>query len=625
MKRIELILLFGILSALSVIGATRIDSVEANRIIDEPNKEEEDSTNIQFTFKEAPSASFTEVIKPLEHKFWPQSTSYLYLRDKQIADAIKDFCKMQDVDVVISDKLQKKQQKVHQTFEKIYPVEIWEQLVKSCSLLWFHDGHVLFVYDTSEIETKILKIHPHQIQPLLDLVQKLGFSSSNMGIHPMREGGIIIVSGAPKMIELLESMTESMKYYKNIDMDFLDIRIFKLKHAWAEDKMIGNLTIPGVATMLNNILGKNVEEKSPIVPTNNESAKKIKSIKEESKANTSETAETEKQNKTVLPEGGLITTDTRQNAIIVKDYSKNLSMYEDVINKLDVPLELIEIEAVIVNVNKSCGLSMGLNKLNFQSKDGKKSIGFQPINEPVKKEDIFTFDLKGIVKGHEFMSAISILESQNHSKVLSRPSVITMDNLTAIMDKSQTYYLPVKGPKAGDLYSITGSIKLQVTPHLIKTGDKPQIQLILDIKDESVIPGKDENSKNRVDSSSISTQAIVYEGQSVLVGGYFNEEFGNVSNGVPFLKELPFIGNLFKNTTKNKDTTERLFLITPKIICMSAGEDKFEGLFATPSTLLKSDERIPMKYLNVEKQFPEPIKVNNTRSHRLMGKREREF
>ena len=621
MKRNAFILLFGILGTLPAVG-TAIDYAEANRIIDDSNTK--DSANIEFTFKEAPS-SFNDIIKPLEHKFWPQSTSYLYLRDKQIADAIKDFCKMQDVDVVISDKLQKKQQKVHQTFEKIYPVEIWEQLVKSCSLLWFHDGHVLFVYDTSEIETKILKIHPHQIQPLLDLVQKLGFSSSNMGIHPMREGGILIVSGAPKMIELLESMTESMKYYKNIDMDFLDVRIFKLKHAWAEDKTIGNLTIPGVATMLNNILGKNVEEKSPITPTNNESAKKIKSIKEETKANASETAETEKQDKTVLPEGGLITTDTRQNAIIVKDYSKNLPMYENIINKLDVPLELIEIEAVIVNVNKTCGLSMGLNKLEFKSRDGKKSILFQPINEPVKDDKNFTFDLKGIVKGSEFLSAISLLEANNHSKVLSRPSVITMDNLTAIMDKSQTYYLPVKGSKAGDLYSITGSIKLQVTPHLITTGDKPQIQLILDIKDESVVPGKDENSKNRVDSSSISTQAIVYEGQSVLVGGYFNEEFGNISTGVPFLKELPFIGSLFKNTTKNKGTSERLFLITPKIIHMSAGEDKFEGFFATPSTLLKPEERTPIKYLNVEKQFPEPEKIDNRRSHRLMGKREREF
>lgn len=591
-----------------------IDYLEANRPIDEPIQ---DSANIEFTFKDAPS-SLTDVIPELDHKFWPKSTSYLYLRDKQVGEAIKDFCKMQDVDVVVSSKLQSSQQKVHQTFEKIYPAEIWDQLVKSCSLLWFYDGHVLFVYDTSEIETKILKIHPHQIQPLLDLIRKLGFSSSNMGIHPMKEGGIIIASGAPKMIELMENMTSSMQFYKNIEMDNMDVRIFPLKHAWAEDKSIGNLNIPGVATMLKDILGKNVEEKAPIAPKREESAKKVESIKEASQNTNSESSE--KKDKTSLPEGGLITTDTRQNAIIVKDYTHNLPMYENVINKLDVPLELIEIEAVIVNVSKSCGLSMGINKLEFNLNNTKKTIQFQPIGEPPDKDKNFTFNWKGIVKGSEFLSAITFLEDKNHSKILARPSVITMDNLTAVMDQSQTYYLPIKSFKSGDLYSITGSTKLQVTPHLIKTGGKSQIQLILDIKDESVVPSNKENDKSKVDSSSISTQAVVYEGQSVLVGGYFNEQFVNGNTGVPFLKELPFIGNIFKNTVKNKGTSERLFLITPKIIHMSAGEDKFEGLFATPSTLMRSDERIPMKYLNVEKQFPEPAK-NNTRTRRLMEKR----
>lgn len=616
MKGSAFFLYFG-LSTLPV-AWTSVDYLEANRPIDDPVQ---DSTNVEFTFKDEPSFSEAIQEKVPSYGFLPNATTYLYLRDKPIAESIKDFCKMQDVDVVISDKLQRSQQKVHQTFEKIYPAEIWDQLVKSCSLLWFYDGHVLFVYDSSEIETKILKIHPHQIQPLLELIHKLGFSSSNMGIHPMREGGIIIASGAPKMIELMENMTENMQFYKNIDMDIMDVRIFPLKHAWAEDKSIGNLSIPGVATMLNNILGKNIEEKSPITPKRNDSAKKIKSVGEEAK---SESENSDTQDKTVLPEGGLITTDTRQNAIIVKDYSKNLPMYENVIHKLDVPLELIEIEAVIVNINKNCGFSMGLNKLEFNFKNGKEHIHFQSLGEAPKDENNFTFDLKGIVKGHEFLSAISILEAQNHSKVLARPSVITMDNLTAVMDQSQTFYLPVKGAKGGDLYSITGSTKLQVTPHLIKTGTKPQIQLILDIKDESVTPSNKEEDKNKVDSSSISTQAIVYEGQSVLVGGYFNEQFVNGHSGVPFLKELPFIGNLFKNTTKNKGTSERLFLITPKIIRMSAGEDRFEGLFATPSTLLKPEERIPMKYLNVEKQFPEPAKIN-TRLQRLMKQREREL
>ena len=610
MKKIILGLSFTWLSTLPLAWAS-IDYSDATRIIDEPPP---DSTNIEFSFKDT-DPSLEEPISEIDHKFWPKATSYLYLRDKQIAEAIQDFCKMQDVDVVISSKLQGKSQKVHQTFEKIYPAEIWDQLVKSCNLLWFHDGHVLFVYDTSEIETKIFKIHPHQIQPLLDLTSKLGFSSSNMGIHPMREGGIIIVSGAPKLIELLENMTSNMQFYKNIDMDTLAIRIFPLKHAWAEDKSIGNLSIPGISTTLKEILGKNIEEKSPITPTADGSAKKIKSVRESSNTNDEDNS---KQGKETLPEGGLITTDTRQNAIIVKDYTRNLPLYENIIRQLDVPLELIEIEAVIVNVNKNCGLTIGLNQLDFTFKNSKESIQFQPIGEAVKEKNSFSLNWKGIVSGNEFLSAIIVLESQNHSKILARPSVITMDNLTAIMDQSKTYYLPIKGNKSGDLYSITGSTKLQVTPHLIKTANRPQIQLILDIKDESITPDVQDSEKTQVNSSSISTQAIVYEGQSVLIGGYFNEQYIKNNSGFPFLNKLPVVGNLFKNTVKNKGTSERLFLITPKLIRMSASEDKYEGLFSTPTNLMGPDERIHMEYLQAEKKFPEQTKPKATRTQRLI-------
>ena len=190
-----------------------------------------------------------------------------------------------------------------------------------------------------------------------------------------------------------------------------------------------------------------------------------------------------------------------------------------------------------------------------------------------------------------------VLEKRNHSKVLARPSVITMNNLTAVMDQSETYYLPVQGHEGGDLYSISGSIKLQVTPHLIVQDGINQIQLILDIKDEQVTPGSKE-SKDKVNSSSISTQAIVCEGQSVLIGGYFHESFVNGNGGIPILKELPIIGYAFKNTTRNKGTSERLFLITPRIIHLSASEDHYKGLFQMPSTLLEYKERVRMNLLH---------------------------
>ncbi len=576
--------IFADLGPISIVNENTVNSEES------PS----DTPQIQFTLKDTSDEPEpeTETQHSVNHQFWPKTFSYLYLRNKLIADVIRDFCKMQDIDVVISDQLLKNQQHVHQTFEKVFPADIWNQLSKSCGLMWFFDGHILYVYESSEIVTKIIKIHPLQIKPLLNLIDELHFYGSNMAIKPMQEGGIIVLTGAPKMIELLESMTDNMQVYQSLDSDVLDVRIFPLKHAWADDKAIGSLTIPGIATMLNEILGKTKDnEKLDRLPQNTKSAQKIKSIKEDENQKNEETSD-----KTILPEGGLITTDTRQNAIIVKDYSKNLPLYETIIQKLDVPLELIEIQAAIVNVSKDCGLSVGVNNITFNSNHALKEIKFQPFGD--KPEDNkFSGSFKGIVNGNDFLTSINLLEKRNHSKVLARPSVITMNNLTAVMDQSETYYLPVQGHEGGDLYSISGSIKLQVTPHLIVQDGINQIQLILDIKDEQVTPGSKE-SKDKVNSSSISTQAIVCEGQSVLIGGYFHESFVNGNGGIPILKELPIIGYAFKNTTRNKGTSERLFLITPRIIHLSASEDHYKGLFQMPSTLLEYKERVRMNLLH---------------------------
>ena len=582
-----------------------INSISTNNEdINKQQVQKSDGPQIQLTLKDTPSTTPENTNKTIDNQFWPNTFSYLYLRNKPISDVIRDFCKMQDINVVISDALLQNQQKVHQSFEKILPVEIWKQISKSCGLMWFFDGHILYVYESGEIITKILKVYPLQIDPLMSLIKKLNFYGSNMAITPMREGGIIVLSGAPKMIELIESMTTNMEFYKNLDSDILDVRIFPLKHAWADDKTIGSLRIPGIVTMLTEILGKTLDNKKSNQPIpNTSSAHKIKSVKDNDKPDEkdSETPQT------VLPEGGLITSDARQNAIVVKDYSKNLPLYEQIIDKLDVPLELIEIQAAIVNVSKDCGLTIGNNQISFTSiRDKKYEIKFQPLgNNP--DENSFTGSFKGIINGNNFLTSVNFLEKKNHSKILARPSVITMNNLMAVMDQSETYYLPVKGHEGGDLYSITGSIKLQVTPHLIKEDGINKIQLILDIKDEQVTPGSGQNSKDRVNSSSISTQAIVCEGQSVLVGGYFNESFVNGNVGVPILKDFPIIGYLFKNTSRNKATSERLFLITPRIIHLSSGENTYEGLFQTPSTLLKKKERVPMDFVHEDALLPEEL------------------
>ncbi len=542
-----------------------------------------------------------------DHQFWPSSIVYHFSFGEKIPNTIKDFCSMQDIHVVLSEKVEKIEEKANRVFRDMYPVDVWEQLTKTYGLLWFYDGSVLYVYLGTEIETKVLHIHPEQTDSLVQLVDQLGFYSSRLSLKAVREAGIVIASGPPKFMSLLEDMAKNMRFSKQTLPEDLCIRVFQLKHAWAIDKKVGELSIPGVTALLNNILGtpqqgQDVSTSSAPIDSRlshkSEALKGILKQKEEALAAAATTANEKPQEekpeeetkKDVLPRGGIIITDSRQNAIIVKDSKQNMHLYEEVIAKLDVPLELIEIKAAIVEVDNGIGLSMGTNSLTFQNKAGTRTIDINPIGTGEKAsttKDNWTINanLKGIVNGANFIAAIKYLEGNNSAKVLSRPSVITMDNLEAVMSRNVTYYESVTGNRTADLYPITSGTTLKVTPHVIRYGaGKPQIQLLLDIKDGTVTPkGGDSDtssSSSNVNDSSIITQAVVFEGQSVLVGGYFKESNTHQESGIPFLKDIPILGNAFRSKVKNKNVAERLFLITPTIVRLSASDvDNYKDYF----------------------------------------------
>ncbi|MDR2769139.1 MAG: hypothetical protein LBB19_01090 [Puniceicoccales bacterium] len=554
----------------------------------------------QSEHEETPDVNLTESsdVDSTKHLFWPSALVYHFTFGEKLPTMLKDFCNMQDVNVVLSERLLSSEKTVHRSFKDLHPVDIWNQLTRSYGLLWFYDGNVLYVYDTTESETKTLQVHPDQVDALISVVNQLGFYSSRIGLKTFKEGGIVITSGPPKFTQILEDLTKNMRFYKQDAADEIDVHVFLLKHAWALDKTIGSAQVPGVATLLQEILGSNQKGKDSGLnkPIDPKVAHKVQAIggllsPSNDKDNASSKKETPEQeevaNNIVVPQGGIITTDGRQNAIIVKDLKKNMPLYETLIAKLDVPLELIEIQAAIVNVDRAMGLGLGTNVLHL--KGTKHEIHIRPLKRDVTD---FSGSLKGIVNGREFLTTIQSLESSSLTKLLARPSVITMDNITAVMDQSQTYYLPITSEKSSDMYSVTGSTTLKVTPHIIRDAHGcNQIQLLLDIKDETVVPGTAEKDKSSVHSSSILTQAVVYEGQSVLVGGYFNESFKKDEAGIPLLKDIPLLGYAFKHKNKNKQVSERLFLITPTIIQLSAGQpNAYEGFFEKPPSFFKPNE-----------------------------------
>jgi len=164
----------------------------------------------------------------------------------------------------------------------------------------------------------------------------------------------------------------------------------------------------------------------------------------------------------------------------------------------------------------------------------------------------------------QFIARIRALETQGAARIVSKPHVMTLSNVEALLDTTSTFFVRVAGQEEVDLFDVKVGTTLRVTPHVYDRGGRSQIKLRVNILDGST-------SSERVDSipiveeSTINTQAIIDVGQSLLIGGLVREIKGNGVSRVPVLGSIPGLGALFRTQTKTSSRQERMFLITPRL------------------------------------------------------------
>jgi type III secretion protein C len=381
----------------------------------------------------------------------------------------------------------------------------------------------------------------------------------------------------------------------------------------------GSLTVPGVATLLKNIvagedtssvsgmsvdLGKGGPQKMQkmqtlVMQTKTDSAGKPvdgESGQKPSGGGSISAAST-------LP--GFVTCDQRLNSIIIRDRYENMSFYEDIIKQLDVPCEVIKIDVAILDINRSDGLDLGVDFIGF-TKAGKRTLNITPASLNAKNtvDDVsgsaFT-QLKGILKGYDITSYVKALEDNGNSQTIAKPSVLTLDNVGAVIAQDSTAHIKVAGNRAEGLYDVTATTKLQVVPHIIPgeldERGKHKMKMFVNIQDSSLTGTDTAGATPGVDSSSINTQAVLYEGQSLLIGGYFREAHSKTKTGVPFIMNLPLIGNIFQHTANSTSVKERIYLISPTIVDINSDENEFDRFLNNKpfagKYLLSAEEFVP--------------------------------
>jgi len=328
----------------------------------------------------------------------------------------------------------------------------------------------------------------------------------------------------------------------------------------------------------------------------------------------------------ILSERGSAIVDERTNTIILTDTEEKINEFKRLISEIDVPIKQVLIEARIVIANtdfkKELGVTWGLAGLDklsggqFSSASGDRSLGFSgrrsgltpgagvvetftyqadevevddgPDGLPFTADDITTvtqnydfglgdslavdlgvsnptgsFSLGYLTDNFLIDLELSALESDGYGEIVSQPKVLTGDKQQAVI-KSGTEIAYQKATSSGatSIEFKEAVLQLEVTPQIT-----PDNRIIMDLLvSQDSVGAFTPTGEPSIDITQIETQALVGDGQTLVLGGIFQTEEVKGTEKVPMLGDIPFLGKLFRNDLRNIEKREILIFITPKII-----------------------------------------------------------
>lgn len=479
--------------------------------------------------------------------------------------------------------------------------QVFQQIKSTFNLISYFDGQVVYITPANEIESATIKIKHASVKNVKKSLDEMGIIDPHFQLRYYPKQRMVRINGPKIYVERISEALETIDVYqtkrkKNGSPGQIaqNVRIFRLKHAWAADRKlkVGErmVTIQGVATILKG-LTQNHRFESSVQYADESSGAGVKKVKETTaKGKTPEVKQKEQPLADVdyRPESRhTIQCAERLNAVIINANPANMAYYEQMIAELDVPLQLIEIKASIIDVDSEALSSIGLD-LNGNHKDGDDSYTynsdviaknnplFNLTKIPISGSGGLSFSaILGDLADDHFALRLKALASKGKAKIVSKPSIITFDNIEARFTNTETFYVRVAAQDDASLYEISAGIILKVTPHLIIDNHNPKIQLMIAIEDGK-IKGSVVDEIPVVESSTINTQAVVSGNESLLIGGLIYDTHKEVDRKVPLLGDIPMLGNLFRSKDKIDSKTERMFLISPRILSVDGNANVIE-------------------------------------------------
>jgi type IV pilus assembly protein PilQ len=310
--------------------------------------------------------------------------------------------------------------------------------------------------------------------------------------------------------------------------------------------------------------------------------------------NSSSSSSSNYNRNSILSQRGSVNFDPRTNTLFIQDTPRKLEEIQGILNKVDIPVRQVMIESRLVIADEKFGKELGarfgvnsvttpgknvlaiggnLNSTTAQqvvSADGttvEQTVGAGGLssNFPVTSSTnlgSIAFSLFRLPAGLLLNLELTALETDNRGKIVSSPRVTTANQQKAkIAQGTEIPYLEASSSGAATVSFKEAVLSLEVTPQIT-----PDDKIIMDLNVRKEKVGTVFAGVPSIDTQNITTQVLVSNGETAVLGGIYEQEERNQVSKVPFFGDIPIIGNAFKTRSRQDDKTELLIFVTPKIM-----------------------------------------------------------
>ena len=511
---------------------------------------------------------------------WRKPVFVYVAQDKRLAEVLQEFAASQNITAVADKAID---EKVSVSFRH-HPNDVLRLLTANYGLIWYYDGRILYFYKASDAQSRVVRLQNISIARLKASVRRLGIEDTRYPLVYDEAELTVMVSGPRRYVETVTAALLTLDQGRT-GWGAEEVRVFPLRFAWAQDKTVGSgegsVTMPGVATLLKKLFqgsiaassrrdGGSLAGRRGRALTQNHSVDSSVIGRMEVPAPMDEAIQQFHADREGNGRGdGLpqIEADGQLNAVIVRDASYRMAWYTKLIESLDVKPARVEIEVKIIDVEARSRERLGVRWQSFNGGSG-LSLGM----DGGSGGDGSLAGLGGTVssvlsRGNTVLFAnIDALLQEGKARIVAQPKVLTLNNVEATLSNTETYYVKVAGNISAELFNVTSGTRMRVTPLLsVDEMGSRAVKMQINAQDGG-FSGTNVEQLPVVKTRDIQTQAVVREGESLLIGGMVYESDSVSTTGVPGLSKIPLLGVLFRGTETVKVKMERLFLITPKVI-----------------------------------------------------------